>query len=270
MFIFVWFLFQILGIVLIFNSVVDRDTGFFIMFMGYLVAIPFLLLERKKNKEKTQNKRKKLFEKLKEVEEYKPTRVLVSEDLLYILSVDENLKKICITSHSKNLLFDYKDILQSEIIEDGSSVTRTSRGSQLGGALIGGVLAGGVGAVIGGLSGKTETKDQIKKVQLKIVVNDISRPSHTITLLNHITELKTDDHRVKSARKKASDWHNVISIIIKRADEEDKQKERKLNQEDLKSSNISVADELLKLSELLKQNLITQEEFEKQKTKLLT
>ncbi|WP_232540548.1 hypothetical protein [Lysinibacillus fusiformis] len=47
----------------------------------------------------------------------------------------------------------FKDVLSIEIVEEDVSITRSSRRSQLGGALVVDLLAGGVGAIIGGNTG---------------------------------------------------------------------------------------------------------------------
>jgi hypothetical protein len=73
-------------------------------------------------------------------------------------------------------IFSYRDILESEVLEDGHSVTKTSRSSQLAGTLVGGLLLGGVGAIIGGLSGKKTTHKKVTRIELKVVVNDTSHP----------------------------------------------------------------------------------------------
>src|SRR5690625_2106720 len=54
------------------------------------------------------------------------------------------------------------DIIESEVVVDSHTITKTARGSQIGGAAVGGVLLGGVGAIIGGLSGGTGSFEQVK------------------------------------------------------------------------------------------------------------
>jgi len=119
----------------------------------------------------------------------------------YIVGVDENSRKVCFLDSDSDMdfnsvfiyygaetdniqysarTFSYKDILESEVIIDGETVTKTSRTSQVGGAILGGIFAGGVGAVIGGLSGKTASKEKVKTIQLKIIVNDIKNPLQII------------------------------------------------------------------------------------------
>jgi hypothetical protein len=127
-----------------------------------------------------------------------------------LLAVDDINQKFCVID-TEIRVFSYKDIVGVELFEDEVQLTKTSRGSQLGGAILGGVLVGGV------------------------------------MLANH--------------------WFSLISVLIKQADEKDN-----APNEAVKSGNDqrNVADELLKLSELMKQGIITGDEFEKQKRKLLS
>ena len=73
------------------------------------------------------------------------------------------------------------------------------------------------------------------------------------------------------AMKQARHWHGLIEVLIRRADSEDTAKEGELVEENPKKipKNL-VADELIKLGELQKQGLLTNEEFLSQKTKLLS
>jgi hypothetical protein len=42
-------------------------------------------------------------------------------------------------------IISYRDLLSSEIFEDGTTITKTVRSSQVGGGLIGAIALGGVG-----------------------------------------------------------------------------------------------------------------------------
>ncbi|MEK5444442.1 hypothetical protein [Fredinandcohnia sp. FSL W7-1320] len=48
--------------------------------------------------------------------------------------------------------------------------------------MLGGIVAGGVGAVIGGLSGSQTSTNEVKKIQLQVVVNDTKKSFNRITL----------------------------------------------------------------------------------------
>lgn len=113
--------------------------------------------------------------------------------------------------------------------ENGVSVTETSRSSQIGGAILAGIVAGGVGAIIGGLSGKTTTTE-IKNFELRIIFNNTENPVFIINFQHYFEQ--------------ANHWYSLITVLIKQADKEDEFKSRK------EASSSSVVDELQKLAEL--------------------
>lgn len=182
------------------------------------------------------------------------------------IAIDSVNKKIALILKSGYRIFSYRDILESKIIEDGEEITTTSRSSQVGRALVGGVLAGGVGAIIGGVGAKQKHSSDVNKITLKIVVNDIEYPAFKIEFLklkDFETKVKKDDDRYKEAISEANKWHDIISVLIRQADEIDKKEEGHKDKG-------SVAEELTKFSVLMEKGIITKEEFENQKEKLLS
>lgn len=241
---------------------------------------------------KIRQKLDKKTEMLNNIPDFKKTQRINSPSGNAVIAIDENSMKICIINSWGQDVYNYRDILESEIVEDGNTITKTSRSSQIGGALIGGVLTGGVGAIIGGLSGKKTSTEQVKRIDLKIVVNDTKKPVRIFNLMDcqfelggahHKNGMPKDDVIYKRAYQRATRWHSLISVLIKQADDADKkeaeknryasQSEREHNEinhvQSIASNSVSVADELLKLSELEKQGIITKEEFDKQKEKVL-
>ncbi|MBU5441729.1 SHOCT domain-containing protein [Paenibacillus sp. MSJ-34] len=249
-------------------------------FIGFGVYI--LFKDNQKREQEKENKVKKFNEKITtlwDIEGFDVTQRFISADFDTGLVLDEQTNRLCIIYSQFNeiKILKYRDILAVEVIEDNESVNKTSRSSQIGGALIGSVVAGGVGAIIGGLSGKSISSTKIKKLDLKIVVNDISQPVYILNFMNCISEttgeelsgVSKDDPKYKDALKNVTHWHSLISVLIKRADEEDKEKERQDRNDIENISKPNSVDELFKLSQLLKEGFITQEEYEKQKAKIL-
>lgn len=166
----------------------------------------------------------------------------------------------------------YDDILRVEIVEDGVSVTQTSRRGQIGGALLGGVLAGGVGAIIGGLSSEKRNVDKVKNIQLQIIINNTNQPIQKINFLDSDDYIPKSDDEYKRYYKKAQHWYNSIEVLIHKADKEsnDVRSLSNNNIDNFNKTSISVADELKKLNELKKDGVLSVEEFESQKKKLLS
>ena len=206
-------------------------------------------------------------------EDFSPSHKVMGGNGNSGIAVDEGRKKVCLIKKrivgSELDILSYRDILSSEIFEDGETITKTARGSQLAGALIGGLALGGVGAIIGGLSGKTTSSGEVKKIDLRITVNRTKNPIHDINFMD--VECKKGGYLYNQAMKKARHWHGLMEVLINRADSEDDAKQRELAEESPKLiSTGSVADELAKLGELKKQGLLTDKEFLSQKTKLLS
>lgn len=199
-------------------------------------------------------KQDEMDHRLKQIPNYKPSQRYTSVNGNDTLSIDEKNKRISFISltTSENRVYSYHDILKSEILTDGSSVTSTNRASQLGGALLGGLLAGGVGALIGGLSGSTTSRDKVKKIELNIIVNDTVNPVYKIAFLDSefSTYLK-DSQEYKDGYNTAYHCHQLIGVLIRQADNEDKRKEQtNLDSVVKQSQDFSVADELRKLQQL--------------------
>ncbi len=137
------------------------------------------------------------------------------------IAIDDRRKKVCLIENTSGKIIDsrvvdYKELLSSEIYEDGQTVMRTSRSSQIGGALVGGLLLGGVGAVVGGLSGKSVAADKVKRIELIITVYDTVKPLHILTFLD--IENNKGGFVHKEAMNKTRHWHAMVDVLIKQAD----------------------------------------------------
>ena len=220
----------------------------------------------------TNNKKKDMESRLTALPDFSPTQQVMGCDGNSGLAVDEPRKKICLITNSaggvSERIISYKDIFSAELFEDGTSITKTVRSSQVGGAVVGGLLLGGVGAIIGGLSGKTETSGKIKRIDLRLIVNDTKLPLHDVAFMN--VEGKKDGIIYPQAIQQARLWHGIVEVLIKRADAEVKisQIEERLPPPALPAP--SVADELKKLAELHSSGVLTSEEFQQQKVRLLS
>jgi len=100
-------------------------------------------------------------------------------------------------------------------------VTKTVRSSQIGGALVGGIALGGVGLMIGGLSGKAESTEKVKRIDLRIIVNDTKNPLHDVNFLYIPTNKESGYYQM--SLQKARQWHGIIEVLIRQADTEDVQ-----------------------------------------------
>ena len=262
---------------LVFFAAIDTTIGLFLFIMNLLWSSFFgwcvwgILDESEKRKQGT--KRTALTRKSlnRSIGATGPGfEALISIDGVSGVAVDEKTQQVAIMLAGANnsIVLPYRDVLASEIIEDGETVTRTMRGSQIGGALIGGLALGGVGAIIGGLSGKTKAKTEISSVVFRITINDVKTPIYDVLLFSKgLPEFRA---HYPQAIKAAQEWHAKIKAVIHQADQEDRRQERKNAEKTVAVvPHESLEDKLTQLGNLRDKGLLTEAEFESQKAKLL-
>lgn len=189
---------------------------------------------------------------------------------LYTFAVDTNRREVAYIEENQERIVAYDDIISVEVIEDNTVVASKSTMRTVGGAVVGGAIAGGAGAVVGGLSGNTNMKKIVKMVQVKLRLRDIANPTLFINCFDYKTmtggqEVKTGGMLwfiYEQGLKDAQSIADLISIII-----DDVDRKQKTSQQ-INNSN-SIADELAKLADLKNKGIITEEEFNIQKSKLL-
>ena len=204
------------------------------------------------------NKSKEVFENLTN---FNATDKYLSDTSGVSIAYDEKRKKICLLVEHKAELYEYKDIIQSELDIDGETVLKQSITGTVGRSVVGGVLGGGVGAIIGGTTGAKTGKEKIKNIDLKITVNNSKSPVYRINFMN--TETSKGGFIYNISYGEAEKWHGIITTLIKQAEIEQN------NVTQNPTSSNSIADELLKLKNLLDSEVISQAEFNTEKRKLL-
>ena len=236
----------------------------FLLFVALAGIVLAVIVMVKKSRTK-----KAMSAELKNLPNFSVTQEVIGEDANTGFAFDETLNRICLIngygSFIETRIMEYSDILSVELFEDGVSMTKTSRGSQLGGALLGGVVFGPLGAVIGGLSGSKKSEDKVKRLDLRMAVNDTANPVHDVNFLN--IEVKKSSMIYKAARNNAGHWSAIIEALIKRADSEDEKQESTSSP---KAGEFEMINKLRELANLRDEGLLTNEEFAEQKSKLLS
>ena len=156
-------------------------------------------------------------------------------------------------------LYDYSDLIEYEILEDGNSVVK----GRVGSAIVGGLLFGGIGAIAGATRSK-KVKNTCKSMSVNIVVDNLERPRILIPLVT--TETKTDSFIYKIAAEKAQEFASVLSIIKSRAEQDNSEIEDEIPSSTLHQSS---SDEIERYYALMEKGIITKDEFEKKKKQLL-
>lgn len=217
--------------------------------------------------------RKALGEYLGSRPDFKASQSFFSEDGETAIALDDGRRLVCLASRGRGeqvlaRTIPYSDILRCEIHEDGTAITKTSRTSQVGGALIGQAVAGPVGALIGGLSGKRVEANEVNRVELRLVVNDVSSPTFSVTFLDRKVKRKSIVYRL--AANQARHWYALIEVIIRQADDAVQPRGVAAAAPSNEVSSVHVADELRKLADLREAKILTEEEFQKQKQRILS
>ncbi|MEH7115126.1 SHOCT domain-containing protein [Neobacillus niacini] len=241
----------------------------------------FVKIEEVKKKQRENEKLAKSTDEeeslIKELENKGFTVSQVFQDKVKIdrfIVFDENRKMILFVKSDSIKAYNYRDILQSKVLEDGREVLNTSRSDATTGAVIGAALGGGIGAVVGGIVGAKNSSSR-ESVSVKVVVNDIKEPTFDIELLPRDIEggeqyVNEQSDTYKNAYKSAQYLHDKVSVLIRQAEELDNMdKSEKLPKDSTTKGVPSIADELRKFADLLADGLITKEEFEKQKKNLM-
>ena len=183
--------------------------------------------------------------------------------------MDNFFKVLVIIGSSNHEIFNYSDIIEVSYEENGNLLYTKSAGRTVGGAIVGGVLMGGAGAVVGGLSGASTQNKEIKSLDIKILLRSTSKSSCILHFNEAGRVLKTKDENDRALYetyvKNANQAKDILSVIIDDA----KQAGTKFVSQPVASQPSSVADELTKLAKLKADGILTEEEFQTQKAKLL-
>lgn len=226
-------------------------TFIYLIILGIIGAVIYGIIRNNKHTNKSHD----VFNNLKD---FNPTEVYLSGTSGCSIGYDSERKKICVLNHEHHpTIYEYKDILQSELNIDGETILKQSTTGTVGRAILGGLLGGGVGAIIGGVTSSKMQKEKINRIDLKLSVNDSKNPFYKINFLN--LETKKGDLIYIASFAQAERWHGIIATLIQQSN----------NLEKTTINGISITDELIKLKSLLDKGILTQIEFENQKKIIL-
>ncbi|MFG6565859.1 hypothetical protein ACGYLI_16705 [Sulfitobacter sp. 1A13421] len=158
-------------------------------------------------------------------------------------------------------------IIKAEVIQDGTQIAKTNRGSQAVGVAVGAIALGGVGALIGGLSGSSTTRSGIKKLSLRFTVDSTDEPSHEFTFYESPKSggTQSGDSLLKDQSKLLAKFAGYLETAIRRAEEG----RAPAPVVPLPLQDKSVGDQIADLWKLKELGALTQSEFDSQKAKLI-
>jgi hypothetical protein len=207
------------------------------------------------------------------VPDFNPDHATMAEDFNYLIACDNKRRKMCLIVIGENgedetIVVGYRDILSVEFLSrsemSGETITKTSRKSQIGGAILGGLIAGPAGMVIGGLSGKKISYNEInERIDLHIVINNTAHPS----ILLNFCDSYTESNDIISKHEEAREWYARLQSWIEQADREDNQK--KQNAIPQGNTTNTLTSELKEIAALKESGVLTESEFQELKQKIL-
>ena len=189
---------------------------------------------------------------------------------------DDNLRVISIGSMGMSTIVKYDTIKDIQVFESVKEVTSTkSKGKEkrkgvMTRAAVGTILMPGVGTLAGALTAKKQSTGESEAVTSQQVTRTFvltrDDPFKTVLTIPYHPELEAKLRSILAenlAQKAATEQITEASPI------EQSQTVEQSPQVEQNTSNISIADELIKLKELLDVGVLTEEEFATQKQRLL-
>lgn len=110
----------------------------------------------------------------------------------------------------------FDQLVAVEIERNGVSIERTNRGSQIVGAAVGGALLGPAGLLLGGLTGAKRQESSIKRLVLKLTVNDLHDPVIDIVFLDTDAKVTMPPKKPINipAEQLLSEWYGRLRVIL--------------------------------------------------------
>lgn len=190
-------------------------------------------------------------------ENFEPTDVIGGiakfndDEKVVLLSDGSHLKD----KPSNYTRFDYSQVVDYEVLENGSTIAKGG----LGRAAVGGILFGGAGAIVGAATRKQ--KSLCESLQVKVTVKGYRDPAFFIKLIT--TPTKTDGFVYKAVTETAQKLASKLELIV----EENKSSNAQQNAST--ASSPDPADQIRKFKALIDDGIISQEEFDQKKKQLL-
>lgn len=189
---------------------------------------------------------------------------------------DDNLRVISIGSMGMSTIVKYDTIKDIQVYESVQEVTSTKssgrekRKGVMTRAAVGTLLAPGVGTLAGALTAKKQSAVESEAVTSQQVTRTIvltrDDPFKTVLNIPYHPELEV---KLRSILAENLAQAAAVEQIAETSPVEQPQMVEQTPQVEQIASNISVADELIKLKELLDAGVLTEEEFAIQKQRLL-
>jgi hypothetical protein len=177
---------------------------------------------------------------------------------LGILIDNQNKKFIYQRGKTYSKTYNFSDLINYEVYENGKSQVKGRAGS----ALIGGAFFG-LGGLIVGSSMSRNINEKCNQLKLIIRVNDITCPQIVITYVDNVDWDKRG-YTYRAMKENLQSICSTLEFILNA-----KSVEGNVVQAETNNGVKSKKEQLQELKEMLEEGLITQEEFEQKKKQIL-
>lgn len=182
-----------------FMTELNEDIAVIIMLLSLLTFIIGPIIIILKSKKKTISKTNTRTDKL-EKQEIENIWIKPHKNLW----INEKERKIKINNNN----YDFSQIIDYELLIDGSSISKANLGSVATRSLLFGV--------IGGTTAKRTETNYCSQLELKITVNNLSKPTEYINFMDGFRKINKNTIIYKKISKKAEDCISILKIITKK------------------------------------------------------
>lgn len=200
--------------------------------------------------------------------DFLPTQMYRGSDGMVGLAINEETDQLCLLKHSTRppRIFPARDVIGSYLVKNGELIGQglRTRPKKIHAFLK--TIQSQLTALIG--SGDSpQAGGTNQRIDLIVAVYDEEEPLHVINFLD--METKEGGILYEKAISTAQHWHSLLDGLTLKADHLE-HIQGDIRDDDSESAVTSVATEIEKLAELVENRLITKQEFEVQKEKILT
>lgn len=229
---------------------------------------------------------------LAKLEGFKAAKDFFGADGCSGIAVDDAAQKLClVVNHGQfsSRVISYREILAVEIVENGYQVMKATKRSGFEGLaplenfaeqptvgvepgqaldLPADLSDSGQPTPFQAMAGQPQEliaakAEKVNKIELNLIIDNLQEPIHTVVFFAAETERGSAEYNIALASAKI--WYSRLCILLQQADNE---AESALSDTNGVAAQL-VADEVNKLADLQARGLISEEEFQAQKAKIM-
>jgi hypothetical protein len=193
-----------------------------LIFVGIVIVVPILIIIAQQMA--VSNPASAMDVMLASLPDFNATQKVVGCDGGAGIAIDEQRKKVCMVTfrprNSTTDTYSFRDLIASEIFEDGDIITRISRSTQASRGSSDEPDPERIDATLDSQSEGRTTTQRNKRIALRVRANRTTESLHEITLMDGASSI--DGTAYAAAMQQARHWHRLIASLIRVTDEDEK------------------------------------------------